>query len=156
MSGCRERLRELFKARGLRLTPQRLLVLEVLEESDKHLDAEAVHEMVRMRDQDISLATVYRTLMLFKEMGLVEEHRLGEGHSHYEAVGGGPHYHFTCLSCGRVIEFDLPSLVTVERDLERRLDATIVEAHLHMMGYCDRCRNGRVGEGDRVHEASKA
>ncbi len=137
----RDELRDLFREAGRRLTSQRCLILDVLKGSDAHLDAEAIHDLARMRSPDLSLATVYRTLTLLKEMGLVEEHRLGEGHSHYEAVQGEPHYHFTCRRCGKVIEFDAPLVVEIKRELCEREGVEVTDAHLHLTGYCKDCRD---------------
>jgi len=136
-----DHLRGIFRAAGRRLTHQRRLILEVLEESDEHLDAEALYDQARIHDPDISLATVYRTLAVFKEMGLVEEHRLGEEHGHYESVRDGPHYHFTCLGCGRVIEFDTPLVAQIQQELSERERVCVTDAHLHLSGYCAQCQN---------------
>jgi Fe2+ or Zn2+ uptake regulation protein len=136
-----DNLRDAFRAAGRRLTSQRSLVLEVLEASDEHLDAEALYVQAKLIDPNISLATVYRTLTVLKEMDLVEEHRLGEEHSHYESVRGKPHYHFTCLDCGRVIEFDTPLVKRIEQELSDREGVLVTGAHLHMTGYCAQCQN---------------
>ncbi|MFW6126488.1 MAG: Fur family transcriptional regulator [Chloroflexota bacterium] len=140
MSESRDQLREAFRESGRRLTSQRCLILDVLRESEEHLDAEAVYNRARGRAAGISLATVYRTLTLLKEMGLVEEHRLGEGHSHYEAVHDEPHYHFTCRRCGKVIEFDAPLVNTIRRRLCEEEGVEVTRAHLHLSGYCKDCR----------------
>jgi Fe2+ or Zn2+ uptake regulation protein len=148
MSGPRDQLRDAFRAAGRRLTDQRRLVLEVLEASDGHLDAEALYDQARMQGSNISLATVYRTLTVLKEMGLVEEHRLGEEHAHYESVREGPHYHFTCLGCRRVIEFDTPLVGQIERELCRREEVRVTGAHLHLSGYCAQCQNNAGGRAN--------
>ena len=135
-----DHLRDAFRTAGRRLTSQRRLILEVLRESDEHLDAEMLYDRVKARDDDIGLATVYRTLAVLKDMGLVEEHRLGEEHGHYEAVGEGPHYHFTCLVCGKVIEFDTPLVAQVQRELSERERVSIIGTHLHLSGYCAECQ----------------
>lgn len=140
MSESRDELREAFREVGRRLTSQRCLILDVLKESEEHLDAEAIHDRAKERSIDLSLATVYRTLALLKEMGLVEEHHLGEGHSHYEAVQEEPHYHFTCRRCGRVIEFDAPLVAKIERELCEREGVEVTNAHLHLTGYCEDCQ----------------
>ena len=119
MSDLSERLQDALRSAGRRLTPQRRLILQVLEESDGHLDADALYDRVKARDPDVSLATVYRTLAVLREIGLVEEHHLGQDHGHYEAVGQAPHYHFTCRCCGRVIEFDTPLVSQIGQDLCR-------------------------------------
>jgi Fe2+ or Zn2+ uptake regulation protein len=133
-------LRDAFHEAGRRLTAQRRLILEVLEESTGHLDAEALHDRVKTRDPNISLATVYRTLAVLKEMGRVERHSLGEDHSHYEAVRDGPHYHFACLGCGKVIEFDAPEVARVIRKLGEREGVQVTDARLNLSGYCTGCQ----------------
>jgi len=145
MGDPRDDLRDVFHAVGRRLTSQRCLILEVLEESEGHLDAEALHDRVKLHDPDISLATVYRTLAVFKEMGLVEEHRLGEEHGHYESVRDDPHYHFTCLRCGQVIEFDTALVAQIRQELSEREGVRVIGAHLHLSGYCARCQNQAGG-----------
>jgi Fur family ferric uptake transcriptional regulator len=140
MSDSGDRLQDTLRAAGRRLTAQRRLILQVLEESDEHLDADALYERVRARDPDVSLATVYRTLAVLKEIGLVEEHRLGEGHGHYEAVHDEPHYHFTCLRCGKVIEFDTPLMAQIEQELVEQEGVRIVSIHLHVSGTCAQCK----------------
>jgi Fe2+ or Zn2+ uptake regulation protein len=140
MSDSGERLRAALRGAGRRLTSQRRLILQVLEESNGHLDADALYDRVKARDPDISLATVYRTLAVLREIGLVEEHRLGEGHGHYEAVREEPHYHFTCLRCGKVIEFDTSLVAQVVQDLCEREGVRVTSTHLHVSGYCAQCR----------------
>ena len=145
-----DHLRDVFRTAGRRMTSQRRLILAALRSSDGHLDAEALHDRVKLHDPDVSLATVYRTLSVLKEMGLVEEHRLGEEHGHYELVQDSPHYHFTCLGCGRVIEFDTPLVGQIEQELREREGVYVTHAHLLISGYCARCQNS--SRGQRNHE----
>jgi Fe2+ or Zn2+ uptake regulation protein len=140
MGDLSERLQDALRSAGRRLTSQRRLILKVLEESDGHLDADALHDRVKTRDPDVSLATVYRTLAVLREIGMVEEHRLGEDHGHYEAVRQEPHYHFTCLHCGKVIEFDTPLVAQVEKELCEQEGVRAISTHLHISGYCAQCR----------------
>jgi Fur family transcriptional regulator, ferric uptake regulator len=142
VSDLAERLRDALRATGGRLTPQRRLILQVLEASDEHLDAEALYERVKARDSDVSLATVYRTLAMLREIGLVEEHRLGQDHAHFEAVRDEPHYHFTCLNCGDVIEFDTDLVAQIEQQLYAQEGVRVVSSQLHLQGYCAACRSG--------------
>jgi len=148
MSDPKDHLRNIFRAAGRRLTPQRCLILNVLEESDEHLDAEALYDQARIHDPDISLATVYRTLAVFKKLGLVEEHRLGEEHGHYEPVRDEPHYHFTCLGCSKVIEFDAPLVTQIRQELSERERVYVTGAHLHLSGYCVQCQNKTGGQNN--------
>jgi len=133
-----------FRAAGLRLTPQRRLVLEMLEASREHLDAETLYAHARARVAGISLATVYRTLTVLKKIGLVEEHRLGENRSYYESVRNVPHYHFTCLRCGKVIEFSTPLVNQIERELSEREGVQVTCSHLRLSGYCTECLSAQM------------
>jgi Fe2+ or Zn2+ uptake regulation protein len=141
-----DHLRDTFHAKGRRLTSQRRLILGVLEESGGHLDAETLFVRARTRDPDVSLATVYRTLAVLKEMGLVEEHNLGEEHSHYEAVRDQPHYHFVCLNCGKVIEFDAPLMGRIVREMGEQEGVCITDVHLRLSGYCVQCQDDMGGQ----------
>jgi Fe2+ or Zn2+ uptake regulation protein len=140
MSDLSHRLEEALHAAGGRLTPQRHLILQALEASDEHLDAETLYEQVKARDPDVSLATVYRTLAVLRELGLVAEHRLGEEHGHFEAVRDMPHYHFTCLRCGEVIEFDTPLVAQIGQELHDQQGVHVVSSQLHLEGYCAKCQ----------------
>lgn len=138
---------EQIRSSGRRLTRQRKLVLEILEESREHLDADMIHERAKSRDPNIGLATIYRSLGLLKEMGLVQEHRLGENHGHFETTQSTPHHHFTCLKCGRVVEFEAPQVMEAARKLCKREGLQVTEVHLHLSGYCQECReDGAVCE----------
>lgn len=134
------RLSATLRASGFRLTRQRRLVWEVLQESQDHLEAEAVYDRAKARNPNISLATVYRTLALLKRAGLVAEHRLGEDHAHFEVVPETPHYHFTCLKCGCVIEFDAPQVMQVAHELSEREGLRVADVHLLLSGYCAECQ----------------
>ncbi len=139
-------LHQAITASGLRMTRQRQVILDVLRQSHGHLDAEALHDRVRQQDPRISLATVYRTLALLKEFGLVQEHRLGEEHGHFEAAPQAPHYHFTCLKCRKVIEFQASSVQRVVREVAAKESVQITDVHLLLSGYCADCsREGVEG-----------
>jgi Fe2+ or Zn2+ uptake regulation protein len=140
MSDLDARLRRALRSAGRRLTPQRRLILQVLEESNGHLDADALYDQVKARDPDVSLATVYRTLAVLRELGLIEEHRLGQDHGHFEAVRQEPHYHFSCLRCGKVIEFDTPLVAQIEQALREQKGVQVTSTYLHISGYCAQCR----------------
>ena len=133
-------LGEALHVSGRRLTRQRRLVMEVLEESQEHPDAETLYNRAKSRDPHISLPTIYRTLAALKDMGLVEEHPLGENHAHFEAVSESPHYHFACLTCGRVIEFDAPQVMQAVRALSQREGVQVTRTHFFLSGYCAQCQ----------------
>lgn len=134
---------QLFEAihtRGGRLTRQRRLVFEILMDSHEHLDAEALFERAKERDPNISLATVYRSLAILKEYGLVEEHRLGENHGHFETIQECPHYHFTCQECGQVIEMKTKQLEKYLRDLCEADGLLLSSISLNISGLCSVCQ----------------
>lgn len=136
---------DMLKARGHRLTRQRQTVLDILLKSREHLDAEKLYDLARKQDRNISLATVYRSLTLLKEAGLVQEHRLGDSHGHFETTPDAPHYHFTCMNCGHVIEFSAPQVMETVRDLCQLHAVEITQVHLHLSGYCAACRRSDNG-----------
>jgi len=145
-----------LKGRGYRITVPRQAVLEVLSQTDRHLSAEDIYIGLRKRDSEIGLTTVYRTLELLKEMGIVRRFEFGDGRARYE-LSVGPrgkehhHHHLVCTRCGRVIDYtdfikdELKLLGRVEKELEERFGFEIRNHTLQFLGLCDRCRKeGRV------------
>jgi Fur family ferric uptake transcriptional regulator len=128
-------------SRGMRLTGQRKLILQVLEDAGGHLDAEAVFERAHKRDERVSLATVYRTLELLKKMGLVDQHYTSREHLRevYEPVGASEHYHFSCIKCGKVIEFQSPMIDRARKQLAQELGIQVLHACACFEGYCASC-----------------
>ena len=131
-------------SKGMRLTGQRKLILQVLEEAGRHLDAATVFERAHRRDERVSLATVYRTLLLLKEMGIVDQHFTSREHDRevYEPVGAEEHYHFSCLKCGRVVEFQSALIDRARKQIARELGINILHACACFEGYCASCSSG--------------
>src|SRR5688500_10493097 len=94
-----------IRARGERLTPQRLMVLDAVRDLPGHQTAEAIFAHVRSRYPYANLATIYRALAWLKEQSLVSETDLGGGQIEYEFLGERRHHHLVCLRCGRQVEF---------------------------------------------------
>ena len=130
-----------LRATGHRITPQRQIVLDVVENSAEHLDAEAVYRRAQEKGPHISLATVYRTLAVLKDEGLIEQRYLARDHAreHYEPVGAPEHYHFTCLGCRRVVEVQSPRANQLRAELEAELGLHVLQACLCLEGYCQTC-----------------
>ena len=137
-----------LRATGHRVTSQRQLVLEVVESSSEHLDAEGIYHRAREKDPKISLATVYRTLNVLKHTGLIEQRYLARDHAreHYEPVGSPEHYHFTCLGCRKVIEFQSPHIRRMTTELRRELGVQVGHACVCLEGYCQDCAREREAE----------
>ena len=125
------------------MTTQRILLLELIRQSNEHLDADELYRRARRKEPRISLGTVYRNLKLFKELGLIAESNLGETHSHYEIKGTVEHHHLVCLGCGKVIEFNSPLIAEAEAVIQREKCFDITSAQLKMEGYCPKCQEKR-------------
>jgi Fur family ferric uptake transcriptional regulator len=138
-----------LRAQGRRITPQRQLVLDVIETSGEHLDAEAVYQRAHEHDPRISLATVYRTLAVLKDMGLVEQRYLSRNHAreHYEPLGAPEHYHFTCRACGQAVEFQSRHVQRMRDEVARMLGAEVAQACVCLEGYCAQCAAARRLQG---------
>ncbi|MEQ1687712.1 MAG: Fur family transcriptional regulator, partial [Sphingopyxis sp.] len=91
--------------KGLRITEQRRVIARVISESDDHPDVETLHSRASLVDSGISIATVYRTVRLFEEAGILDRHDFGDGRSRYEAAPEAHHDHLIDVDTGRVIEF---------------------------------------------------
>ena len=119
---------------GLRVTPQRRLVLSLLREQGGHLSADELHHLARRRQPHISLSTVYRALDMFEELGLVRALHL-EGQQHrYEIVRDGTHHHMICLGCGRVIEFECSHCTETHQDLADHYGFEITAIKVQLLG----------------------
>jgi Fur family transcriptional regulator, ferric uptake regulator len=129
-------------ARGVRMTRQRKIVLDLLEHAAGHLDAAAVLEQARRADPGIDRATVYRTLSLLKRSGLIEEldllHLGGKGH-YYERRETGTHVHIGCVECGQIIEFPTRLIARLENDIQELTGYTVESTRVEVAGRCPRC-----------------
>jgi len=135
-----------LRAEGKRITPERKLLLRIISEN-AHLDASEIYQLAKREDSKISLSTVYRTVRLLGELGLVEASELGEDHYHYE-VRLEEHYHLICLGCGKVVE--IPP-VDVVRKLGAERGFEIVGVKLELLGYCPACRKKRAAKTKGNH-----
>jgi len=131
--------------RGLKVTSQRMLILETIRRSRGHVDADEVFLQIHKKQPRISLSTVYRTLQRFKELGLIDELHFAEEHHHYELKPATEHYHLVCLGCGRVIEFEFPLHSTLEKNVPEARDFEITGSEVTLTGYCHDCRSKRNG-----------
>ena len=141
--------KESLKLRGIRLTRQRQLLLDLIDQSGAHLDAESLFKMAQERDPKINRVTVYRTLKLLKEGGLVDEldlmHYGGDQH-YYETRTKQEHAHIICLRCGKVEEFFGEPLHRLRRQVEATFGFQIVTARTEIGGYCAHCQVLRAQE----------
>ena len=123
-----------------RTTQQRQLILKIIEQADRHLDAEEIYQLARQGSPNISLSTVYRNLQLFKEQGLVEEHQFDGMRRCYERVPTSRHHHMVCLGCGRVFEFNCPSTERIKSRLSMEKGFKVTAVDVRFVGYCPKCQ----------------
>lgn len=133
--------RRALNVTGLRATSQRALILEIIRRG--HLDADEIYRQAREKQANISLSTVYRTLRMFKKLGLVAELHFDEEHHHYEVKPSAEHHHLVCLSCGKVMEFKYPLSPRMKRNILREKDFEVTGVEIRMTGYCSKCRKNR-------------
>jgi Fur family ferric uptake transcriptional regulator len=120
--------------KGLRITEQRRVIARVLSESEDHPDVEAVHARAAAIDSHISIATVYRTVRLFEEAGILERHDFGDGRSRFEAAAEAHHDHLIDVETGTVIEFVDDELEALQRRIAERLGFRLVDHRMELYG----------------------
>lgn len=146
-------LRETLEKAGIRMTQQRIEVfLEVLHHSEEHPSVHQVFDGIRERMPTISLDTVYRTLWILSEVGLISPVTSSTDGVRFE-WSGHPHHHFVCARCGRTIDFESGSMDKVRVPEEAAGLGEVWNAHLEVRGLCNRCREqGRSSErGEAEH-----
>ena len=130
-----ERLEQLCAAKGLKLTPQRRVIARVLSESIDHPDVEEVYRRASSIDPRISIATVYRTVRLFEEEGILERHDFGDGKARYEEAPTEHHDHLIDLETGRVIEFHDDEIEAIQKRIAARLGYRLTGHRLELFGF---------------------
>ena len=120
--------------KGLRITDQRRVIARVLGESDDHPDVEALHTRASAIDSGISIATVYRTVRLFEEAGILERHEFGDGRSRYEAAAEAHHDHLIDVETGKIIEFVDPELEALQKIIAEKLGFRLVDHRMELYG----------------------
>lgn len=137
------RLQEALTKRGVRLTRQRRVLLEVMDNAERHLDADAILDRAQKLDPRVHRVTVYRTLDLLKRNGLIDEldllHLRG-GQHFYESHGPRDHIHVACLKCGTVREFESELYEKLKKQIEKDCGIQITTARTEVGGYCENCR----------------
>ena len=132
-------LAEILRERGYRLTPQRMIVLEAVEASDHHISAEEIHTKAHARYPYMNISTVYRTLELLKELGLVAETDLGGGRLVYHPAGKAHHHHLVCRKCGKVQDIDEAVFEHLRDEIRQKYGFDAVFEHMGIFGTCESC-----------------
>jgi Fur family ferric uptake transcriptional regulator len=129
-----------LKEKGYRLTPQRIMVLDALHSVDSHISAEEIYAKVKAKYPYANISTVYRTLELLKELGLVTEIDLDDGRVRYHLAEKGHHHHLVCSKCGSVIDLPESSLLKLTQALARDYQFQADLRHLAIFGLCANCQ----------------
>ena len=151
MSDPEARLQELvtkIRERGGRLTPQRVAVLRILAASDGHPSVEQIYDQIQPEFPTTSLATVYKTVTLLKEMGEVLELGFADGSNRYDGNRPYPHPHLVCTACGEIRDLEVPGLSEIVQRVSQDAGCRIVGHRLDFYGICRNC------QGDRPQSAS--
>ncbi|WP_309611262.1 Fur family transcriptional regulator [Sphingomonas sp.] len=124
----------LCATKGLRITDQRRVIAQILGDSEDHPDVETLHARAAAVDPRISIATVYRTVRLFEEAGILERHEFGDGRSRYEAASDEHHDHLIDVETGKVIEFVDEELEALQRRIAEKLGFRLVDHRMELFG----------------------
>jgi Fur family transcriptional regulator, ferric uptake regulator len=128
-----------LKERGHRLTPQRQMILDAIEASEGHVSAESVHAKVAAQFPQVNISTVYRTLDLLQDLGLVTHTHFDDGIAQYHLTSEGQHQHMVCRRCGSEREIDVSVLDPLDRHLRDRYGFQADLAHFAIIGICADC-----------------
>lgn len=131
---------EKLKETGHRITPQRIAILRILAESRGHPSVEDIYEKVRVNFPTTSLATVYKTITVIKELGEVLELEFSNEQNRYDGKNPHPHPHLICVKCREIIDPELSSLAYLTRELTADTGYKILSHRLDFYGICPKCQ----------------
>ena len=132
MTAPKTNIEALCVAKGMRMTEQRRVIARVLADSDDHPDVEELYRRSHEIDRNISISTVYRTVKLFEDSGIIERHDFREGRARYEQIPESHHDHLIDLRTGQVIEFQSEEIENLQREVARRLGYRLVDHRLEL------------------------
>lgn len=139
-----EDFKELLRGKGLKVTSQRLLVLQIMaEHPGEHLTTEQIFDLVRKTNPEIGLATIYRTVQVLVDLHLIDKINFDDDVARYELRSSNAkhhHHHAICLGCGEVFSFEDDLLENLEAAVEERLGFAVVDHEVKLYGYCRDCR----------------
>lgn len=147
MPDNQEQFKSLLKQNGLKVTTQRVTILEVLSSRPgKHFTAEEIYDFVKKKYPDIGIATVYRTIQVLSELSLIDKLNLDDGYTRYEISKNGKeneshhHHHLICLNCGNVYAFQDDLLEMLENRIMDTMGFEVVDHEVKLFGRCKKCR----------------
>ncbi|MBQ46770.1 MAG: transcriptional repressor [Zetaproteobacteria bacterium] len=134
------KLNDHLESKGLKQTKQRKAIVEYFLEMENHLSAEELYDHIRKSGDHIGLATIYRTLTLLKEAGLVEQNQFIENKTVYETRHPDSHHdHLICMKCGKIIEFEDNEIEDLQKKVAINHNFKLVSHSLDLFGFCEAC-----------------
>jgi len=130
---------EKLSEQGYRGTPQRVMILSGIEDSNRHISAEEIYAQVTVKYPRVNISTVYRTLELLKRLGLIYEIDLGEGRVRYHSESKGHHHHLVCRKCGAIIDVGESVLFPLQAVLLQAFNFSAELRHMAIFGLCENC-----------------
>ena len=125
--------------KGYRMTPQRIMILEAIEGASGHISAEEIYQDIKKRYPGLNISTVYRTLELLQELGMVTETDMGDGRVRFHSAGHEHHHHLVCSKCGKVTDLDESMLAPLSAMLSDKYGFRADLKHLAIFGHCKDC-----------------
>lgn len=132
--------KRMIRQMGLKVTQQRMVILEALSRGRAHVTAQEVFEVVNAKYPEIGFATVYRFLRKMNEQQMVTEVRMGGLPARYELTPRRHHDHLTCVQCGQIVEFESPQIETLQEQVAREHNFRLTHHVLELYGVCPRCQ----------------
>lgn len=142
----REYFKKFLAAQKLRLTNQRQVIFDEFMKYDSHIDINGLYSITKQIDPNIGLATIYRTIKLLIDAGIVREVQFGDGRSCYETIMGKKHHdHLICEVCGKNIEFNEPEIEDIQEKIAAKYKFKLTTHSMNLFGVCEKCRS--LGKG---------
>lgn len=141
-----EKVKDLLREKGLKVTSQRLMVLNILSaHGDEHLTVEEIYDLAKEESPEIGLATIYRTVQVLLELHVIEKVTFDDGFARYELNGeetgsGHRHHHAICTQCGKVYSLETDILDTLEKQVFESLGFEVTDHEVKLYGLCSACR----------------
>ena len=141
-----EKVKDLLREKGLKVTSQRLMVLNILSaHGDEHLTVEGIYDLAKEESPEIGLATIYRTVQVLLELHVIEKVTFDDGFARYELNGeetgsGHRHHHAICTQCGKVYSLETDLLDTLEKQVFESLGFEVTDHEVKLYGLCSACR----------------
>ena len=142
-----QKFREYIKEKGLRNTPERETIIDEIFAIHDHFDVDELFLQLRNKKKRISKASLYRTIPLLIDSGLIKEVYFENGHLHYEHIYGHKHHcHLRCICCGRIIEFADDEIGAIQSRIGKQYDFTVTTHRFELLGYCSLCAQAQESE----------